>query len=524
MQRSMLLRHPRPIYHGLIYALMAALPAWAEQVKLTTLDQSFSIEGDLVEFDGTVLKVQTTIGEMVIERNRVLCEGPGCPQENAEGDSIVLAGDTFLASTLVPRLLAGFAADNQAEAAATESPNIVTLDLQGGAFAEAVEFKLLATANNPGFEALLAGAATGALSSRLPRSRETREFEEAELGLLTDSSNETIVALDAMVLIVNPENPVRSVSEDEAARIFAGEINNWSELGGPDAPIAALASAAGSPTTSAFESQVMRPARLEFSGTIAFLETEEELVEAVLADPNAIALAGFGASKRVPALAISGECGLTALPTEFSVKAEDYPLTKYFYLFSSNRPASERFREFRAYLSSDTAQSVIADAGLIDQSVTYETIDSQGLRLASAILANETAEDVAALREMVRALFGFERLSTTFRFNTGTTQLTTRSQADMARLARLLESGVFGDREFVFVGFTDSIGNDELNRQLSVQRAQDVLDTLIALNPDLEDKIRTRILGYGEISPLACNESASGRQINRRVEVWIGGN
>jgi phosphate transport system substrate-binding protein len=54
-----------------------------------------------------------------------------------------------------------------------------------------------------------------------------------------------------------------------------------------------------------------------------------------------------------------------------------------------------------------------------------------------------------------------------------------------------------------------------------LQRAEIVRQALVSRYPELSDRIKARSVGYGEISPLACNETRPGREVNRRVEVWV---
>lgn len=67
-------------------------------------------------------------------------------------------------------------------------------------------------------------------------------------------------------------------------------------------------------------------------------------------------------------------------------------------------------------------------------------------------------------------------------------------------------------------GHTDSSGSDSYNQLLSEQRAASVRDFL--LNQDIEPK-RTRAVGYGERYPIASNDTAAGREQNRRVELTL---
>ncbi len=69
-------------------------------------------------------------------------------------------------------------------------------------------------------------------------------------------------------------------------------------------------------------------------------------------------------------------------------------------------------------------------------------------------------------------------------------------------------------------GYTDSTGSDELNQRLSEQRANAVHDYLIGqgVNPQT-----ITALGYGKSYPVASNDTASGRKLNRRVELVVSG-
>ncbi|MEM7616210.1 MAG: OmpA family protein, partial [Pseudomonadota bacterium] len=77
-------------------------------------------------------------------------------------------------------------------------------------------------------------------------------------------------------------------------------------------------------------------------------------------------------------------------------------------------------------------------------------------------------------------------------------------------------------REVMFVGFTDSDGPFSANVALSVGRAETALANLLN-HPEAGrlTGLRARAIGYGELSPVACNEDFKGRQRNRRVEVWV---
>jgi len=114
------------------------------------------------------------------------------------------------------------------------------------------------------------------------------------------------------------------------------------------------------------------------------------------------------------------------------------------------------------------------------------------------------------------------RLSITFRFTAGSSNLESRSQSEAERFARLLASGVYAGKDIILVGFADSVGDFGVNRGLAVRRAQSVLDTLKAsVDEAALDAVPILVQSYGELTPVGCNETPAGRQLNRRVEVWV---
>jgi outer membrane protein OmpA-like peptidoglycan-associated protein len=103
-------------------------------------------------------------------------------------------------------------------------------------------------------------------------------------------------------------------------------------------------------------------------------------------------------------------------------------------------------------------------------------------------------------------------------FDTGQANLKSGAGRKIDQLAQFLEE--HPDRRVQIDGFTDSVGTDSYNEELSQRRADAVRSALISQGVDAS-RIGTE--GYGKSYPVANNNDASGRQLNRRVEVVIGG-
>jgi outer membrane protein OmpA-like peptidoglycan-associated protein len=103
-------------------------------------------------------------------------------------------------------------------------------------------------------------------------------------------------------------------------------------------------------------------------------------------------------------------------------------------------------------------------------------------------------------------------------FDTGRAELNPGAATKMDQLAQFLTQ--HPDRRAEIDGFTDSVGSDAYNEELSQRRANAVKAALVTRGVD-PTRINTQ--GYGKAYPVASNTDSGGRQLNRRVEVVIGG-
>ncbi len=482
-------------------AIIAALfPCWgaAQDVTLTSRDGGLAIPGTLIGYDGEVFRIDSPYGPLTIDALGVICDGPACPDLTAPKAMIRIVGEADAGMALLPGLVASFAVSRGlllTRALQADGPAILTDPATGKVLAE-ISFRPLPP------DAARAEIKSGRAELMLA------SVTEPDLG-------NKAVALDALIPIAATDNPTPGISTTDLARALAGEVANWAEIGGPDMPLVLH----GLAQDSAFQRALT--ARLGKDSQVAVVHADLlGLARAVAKDPWALAITGrtaIGAARELP---LADSCGFPLLPTSLAVKAEDYPLTLPIYLLTPRRRLPLMAREFLEFLALPAAQAAIATAGYIDRSPERQPMTRDGLRLTNAIQGAGEETTLADLKRLVDVMDGADRLSLTFRFKDGTSQMDASSLANLADLARLLEVDAFRNMDVILAGFSDGTGAAKANLALSRLRADEVLRTLRALTT-LPEAALPRIEAFGEALPMACDLTAAGRRLNRRVELWL---
>ena len=208
-----------------------------------------------------------------------------------------------------------------------------------------VKFTYNPTGSGSGIQAVSEGRCDIGLSSRALKD------DEKASGLV-----ETVVALDGIAIVVNPENPVSDLDIDTIAKIYTGEITNWKDVGGNDAEIVLIGREAGSGTRDGFtDTKDACQYRQELTST-------GDVINTVSQNPDAIGYASLSAvGDSVKALTVGG-----VEATEATVKDGSYVVQRPFVLVTKEgtklSPAAQAFFDYA--LSADAA-SIIAAAGAV---------------------------------------------------------------------------------------------------------------------------------------------------------------
>ena len=499
-------------------------PAMAQDVTLTSRDGKVSVSGTLLSFDGEFYRVQSIYGALTLDGTGVTCAGIGCPSLESYVAEFSITGARSMGAVLLPTLVEMFAEQSgmrikrivQDDSHYTYILRLAETDKDIARIA----FRISNT--DGGFAEMLNGDADMVLATREINSAETKAALKAGLGDMKRAARSRIVALDGLVPVVAQDNPVTTVSLMDLARIYAGDITSWQDIGGPDAPIFMHHLSADTGLAQQFETDVMGLEKHDLAASIKHHETAAEVADAVARDPFSIGITRFSEIGNAKMLTLRGTCGMAFTASRRGLKTEDYPLATPLFLYTPARRLPKTAREFLAFLRSPAAQRAVRHVGFVDQDVTQIGIDDQGKRFANAIAAAGDETRLADLQQMIEALRPAARLTINFRFNTGSSSLDAQSRSNVVLLARLLEAGVYDGRELMFVGFSDGEGAASGNRTISQHRAKAVRAAVkLAATTMKPDQTTLSTKAFGEALPMACDDTEWGRQVNRRVEIWI---
>jgi phosphate transport system substrate-binding protein len=170
---------------------------------------------------------------------------------------------------------------------------------------------------------------------------------------------ETVLALDGIAIIVNPENEVSDLTIEQIADIYTGKITNWKDVGGADAEIVLIGREAGSGTRDGFESITGTEDECQYRQE---LTSTGDVITTVAGNPNAIGYASLASVKdTVKALSVGG-----VAPTEATVSDGSYEVQRPFVLVTkSGTELSAAAQKFFDYATSTAANDVISAAGAV---------------------------------------------------------------------------------------------------------------------------------------------------------------
>ena len=197
---------------------------------------------------------------------------------------------------------------------------------------------------------------TAAIDGTVDMGLSSRELKAEEVA---NGAMANIVALDGVAIVINPENPVENLTQEQIAGLFTGEITNWKEVGGADAPVAPLGREPGSGTRGAFEELLGVEDACAYASEYS---STGDVIGNVASNPNAIGYASLSSvNDTVKAVKVDGvEC------SESTVKNGTFPIQRPFVIVTKEgTELSAAAQAFLDYAMSAEVADLIAQAGAV---------------------------------------------------------------------------------------------------------------------------------------------------------------
>lgn len=219
-----------------------------------------------------------------------------------------------------------------------------------------VSFDIAAEGSSTAFTNLASGTAEIGMSSRKVKADERTLCRSKGVSIV-----EFEVAWDMISVVVNKNNPVSDLSKKQLLQIFAGDIKDWSEVGGTPGPISVYTRNTSSGTYKDFIGLAMKGR--EYGKNSQKMAGNEQIAAEVGSNPNGIGYVGYAYSgaKGLKVVSIAG-----SLPNPAAVKS--YPLSRPTFLYTSGEPAGTT-KEFVDFCLSPAGDAIVSKAGFVPLSI-----------------------------------------------------------------------------------------------------------------------------------------------------------
>lgn len=403
-------------------------------------------------------------------------------------------GSNTVGATLAPMLVSGFLqqlsnADVRSRPTGEENEQILSV-ADGN---RDIRILVAAHGSSTGFRTLASGQAAIWASSRPVKPEEAAKVQtQADLTAL---KSEHVIAIDGLAILVHPSNPINQLSIDTIGQIFAGEIRNWSELGGSNRAITLYARDDRSGTWDTFKSLVLGKAYPLNPEALRY-ESNDQLSDDVSRDPGGIGFSGLASVRNSKLLAVSDGNAPALKPNQLTVASEDYPLSRRLFMYTMGDRTPELAAQLIEFALGTNGQALVAESGFISQNP----------------IAVKPDFDTSVPLTFRRLTENYQRLTVNFRFAEGRTKLDNKAQRDLMRVKHYLEAQGRSAEDLLLIGFADTQSHELRAQMISELRA---LSVRKALNE--AGLPRVAYTGYGHYMPVG----GTGNQRNGRVEVWI---
>jgi len=306
----------------------------ADSVLLLANDGSARIPGKLISVNDTEFVIESAHGVLTVRQEFVTCEGNGWPDSGPQLDRIMVAVPDPSVARLVTTIVGDYVSSkdfNLTEQLMADSdlPVLLIGDEEG---LEVGRLSMAQMDNRTAMRVLFSGQVAFALT----RERLTPKQVVAALGFsvqdISDVVTEEIIGLDAVDFVVSEGSSIDVMDLDAANAILAGQITNWSQLGGANAPVElhSLSQSAG----------LLEQLRVHGFSSAALVgdaelhDSVETMNEIVRARDNALGVAFRSQVQDVKSLSLSSAYNVFVDSSEFAIQTEEYPLGVRLYRYT----------------------------------------------------------------------------------------------------------------------------------------------------------------------------------------------
>ena len=187
----------------------------------------------------------------------------------------------------------------------------------------------------------------------------SREVKDSEKQEFPDLKVFTI-ARDGIAIVAHPDVPLDGLTKEQVGDIFAGEVTNWKDVGGPDKPIVVVSREEGSGTRAAFEEMVMGKEGPPIVDTAILQPSNGAVRTTVSTTPDSIGYLSFGyLDESVKVLAIDG-----VEATEANAASGDYPIVRPLNLLTKGEPSGV-VKAWLDFILGEEGQKIVVEEGYI---------------------------------------------------------------------------------------------------------------------------------------------------------------
>ena len=515
---------------------VAPVAALTQEVTLESPDQFISVDGEIIDYDGFMVRVDTAVGAISLPASEVICFGEGC-FDIINNNNFGLTADAFIsviasaeeAAAAAPQadFTIAFGAENygtvygamaRAFAASGTTAN-VTISAEGAVALSDPQTGTEATVIRTDDIA----AADMIIASVSLEGTEPTAFDVNNGWIDAQSMSHHLLGLQAFAVIVAPTSGVDRISMTDLARVYAGEVSNWSQIGGADVNVLPLQLPRTSPLRAEMEALVMAPAGKSIAGNVLTMADETGIAASISQFPGSISIVSAAKANDALSIPVTGACGIAVAATPFNIVSGDYPLIRPVMAAYGSDTQNPLVTQMFDYAATPAGQTLMAASNLMSIEAFQQDNAQKNGRLGGLLDAelDETQRNAAA--QMFQVLFNADRLSPTLIGGATSSAEGAWNRAMLQSVIAAMSDPANAGREIIFVGKGASDAGSQAALDASVAAAQAMQSALTSVAGDLvtTGEFTITSYGFGDVSPATCTDGQVEGTEHARVEVWI---